>query len=328
MPDRLGSNLNAGVGWLNPYGDPSAAGLDKVEFATYTRDSYTGFDYAQNRMYSSYDGRFNTPDPAGRRAARRKDPGSWNRYAYTRGDPVNRRDKSGLGDDGGDDGCVEFDDGTYDCGTVITDDSWGDQLDDLFDDPEYAEDCLAEFQECQQLVAAQQAVVAFQAQVNWSTQFRVQAAGYIALNALLSPSCASLFGVGAIGVPDPYDMLSAILNGTGYAAIAYANMAPIQGDPANPPYAINNATTNSVGPPSNGFTYNSATITFNTSPLAPFNFAGTSLVNNAATILHELGHVYMYLYGQSTTSILNDSTSSVISAANQKLVTTQCFPGQ
>src|SRR5580658_10230001 len=63
MPDRLGPNLNAGVGWLSPYGDPSGAGPDKVEFATYTRDSYTGFDYAVNRMYSSYDGRFNTPDP-------------------------------------------------------------------------------------------------------------------------------------------------------------------------------------------------------------------------------------------------------------------------
>jgi RHS repeat-associated protein len=99
MPDRLGSNLNAGAGTFYPYGDPSGVGQDKVEFATYTRDSYTGFDNAVNRYYSSNGGRFNTPDPYMAKAEGANDPsapGSWNRYGYVLGDPVNHTDSRGT----------------------------------------------------------------------------------------------------------------------------------------------------------------------------------------------------------------------------------------
>ncbi len=60
-----------------------------------------GNHYADQRYISPGCGRFVTPDrnPSPRLAA----PGSWDRYAYTRGDPVNRRDPSGR-DDCGDDG--------------------------------------------------------------------------------------------------------------------------------------------------------------------------------------------------------------------------------
>jgi len=41
LPDRLGSN--AGGGMMYPYGEtPGSVGTDQVEFATCTRDSYTG----------------------------------------------------------------------------------------------------------------------------------------------------------------------------------------------------------------------------------------------------------------------------------------------
>ena len=74
--------------------------------ATYTRDAATGLDYADQRYYSSAPGRFLTPDP--HRATTGSvnnpaDPGSWNRYAYTRGDPINRFDPRGLADCGGGD---------------------------------------------------------------------------------------------------------------------------------------------------------------------------------------------------------------------------------
>ena len=92
-PDRLGTNLNSGSGPLYPYGDASGQGLDRVEFATYTRDSYTGFDYADQRFYASTYGRFLTPD---RKGGNRANPGSLNRYAYVLGDPVNRNDPRGL----------------------------------------------------------------------------------------------------------------------------------------------------------------------------------------------------------------------------------------
>jgi RHS repeat-associated protein len=56
------------------------------------------------RFYASSYGRFNTPDPyvaggaASGSVSNPSDPGSWNRYAYTRGDPINRFDPGGTDD--------------------------------------------------------------------------------------------------------------------------------------------------------------------------------------------------------------------------------------
>lgn len=77
---------------------------DTWSYATYWRDSATGLDYANNRYYSNAYGRFMTPDPYLAGGAQKGsvnnpgDPGSWNRYAYTRGDPVNRADPAGTCD--------------------------------------------------------------------------------------------------------------------------------------------------------------------------------------------------------------------------------------
>jgi hypothetical protein len=46
------------------------------------------------RFYASTYGRFNTPDPY-QASGGPKSPASWNRYSYTRGDPVNRFDPRG-----------------------------------------------------------------------------------------------------------------------------------------------------------------------------------------------------------------------------------------
>ncbi|MBS1856789.1 MAG: hypothetical protein JST11_15580, partial [Acidobacteria bacterium] len=81
-----------------PYGEErgtSAEGREK--FGTYMRDS-SGLDYADQRYYGVGTGRFGTPDRAGLTASIAADPGSWNRFVYTRGDPVNRRDPAGLAD--------------------------------------------------------------------------------------------------------------------------------------------------------------------------------------------------------------------------------------
>jgi RHS repeat-associated protein len=52
---------------------------------------------ANNRYYSNAYGRFMTPDPY-EESGGPTDPGSWNRYTYTRGDPANRYDPEGLDD--------------------------------------------------------------------------------------------------------------------------------------------------------------------------------------------------------------------------------------
>ena len=61
IQDRLGS-----VGKYYPYGEERNSPQlpnDQVKFATYTRDSATGNDYADQRYYTSVLGRFMTPDP-------------------------------------------------------------------------------------------------------------------------------------------------------------------------------------------------------------------------------------------------------------------------
>ena len=103
-PDRLGS-----IGKYFPYGQerPSATTDGKEKFATYFRDSETGFDYADQRYHQPGMGRFMTADAAPSASA--SDPGSWNRYAYVGGDPINYFDPRGQikqapGTPGADDG--------------------------------------------------------------------------------------------------------------------------------------------------------------------------------------------------------------------------------
>ena len=104
--DRLGSTYN-GFGYF-PFGEEyKATTNDQDKFATYYRDATTGLDYAKNRYYSNTLGRFLSADPY-LNSAGLGNPGSWNRYAYTSGDPVNKNDPRGLeecldciGDDGG-----------------------------------------------------------------------------------------------------------------------------------------------------------------------------------------------------------------------------------
>ncbi len=97
--DRLGSaraDENGNQAEFYPYGEKVSSGLTTPDlFGTYSRDSGTGLDYANQRWYSSTYGRFTIVDPAAD-SADTNDPGSWNRYSYVVGDPANRFDPSGL----------------------------------------------------------------------------------------------------------------------------------------------------------------------------------------------------------------------------------------
>ena len=90
--DRPGSDVSTR---MLPYGEEiGSTPSDKVKFATYYRDD-GGLDYADQRWYSSTAGRFTSADPY-MASGGPADPGSWNRYAYVGGDPVNFGDRSGL----------------------------------------------------------------------------------------------------------------------------------------------------------------------------------------------------------------------------------------
>jgi RHS repeat-associated protein len=108
LADRVGSLLAYGVSagpysqmtpaasLYYPYGQPPGATYTYRElynFATYADDG-NGLYYAKHRYYDSARGRFTSPDPAASGTIAR--PNSWNRYAYTEGDPVNHNDPDGL----------------------------------------------------------------------------------------------------------------------------------------------------------------------------------------------------------------------------------------
>ena len=87
--DRLAS-----IGKFYPYGieRPSATQNGTEKFTGYFRDAETGNDYADQRYSSPGMGRFMTPD---RMTGNPSNPGSWNKYAYASGDPINRKDPGG-----------------------------------------------------------------------------------------------------------------------------------------------------------------------------------------------------------------------------------------
>ena len=84
------------MGHFYPYGQekPSATQNGTEKF-TGISGMRRGMDYAINRYHVPGTGRFLTPDPY-MNSAGPTEPGSWNRYAYTRGDPINRVDRTGL----------------------------------------------------------------------------------------------------------------------------------------------------------------------------------------------------------------------------------------
>jgi RHS repeat-associated protein len=109
--DRLGSvrlDQNGNKTEYYPYGEVVSGTTSGDLFGTYTRESATGLDYANQRYYSSVYGRFTSPDRYTGSAGPRV-PLSWNRYAYVLGDPINGTDRTGAHVDCDDDSCDESD---------------------------------------------------------------------------------------------------------------------------------------------------------------------------------------------------------------------------
>ena len=126
LTDRLGT---AATGY--PYGTDKGGSVenDQPDFATYTKDGTTGFEYAMNRYYSAGMGRFLTVDPYGG-SARPLSPSSWNKYAYVESDPIERTDSMGLIHDFVDNG-----DGTVTCNTGESVSADGGSPDEVLVDP-------------------------------------------------------------------------------------------------------------------------------------------------------------------------------------------------
>jgi hypothetical protein len=142
-----------------------------------------------------------------------------------------------------------------------------------------------------------------------------------AIKALSDPNsdCQFLFAQ-TPGAPKPLDVLNTML-------------ASLQINPISAPAGQVTSTTTtasgkgvpvSIGNDATQATYASAVVTPN--DVAGAFMTGTT-TDQAATLLHELGHVYSDLYGSASTAITNDGPVYPVSVseANQKLVIDQCF---
>ncbi len=98
MTDQNGTMVYRGE--FDPYGNLvyewGTAGLNTRKFTGYERDSNTGLDYANARMYGAGRGRFIQPDIKGLGSADVRNPQTLNRYAYVNNDPVNFIDPGGM----------------------------------------------------------------------------------------------------------------------------------------------------------------------------------------------------------------------------------------
>jgi hypothetical protein len=105
-------------------------------------------------------------------------------------------------------------------------------------------------------------------------------------------------------------------NGQIANAITMRTSYPFDGTTTQPTSAVNNLV-----------------VAFNFNPAAPFNSG--SVVDNAITMLHELGHIYDFGIGPGPTLLVDDSieaqgsaaASAAASAFNTKLIQANCFPG-
>ncbi len=103
LTDRLGSVRMTEAGAASkysPFGEEvnSPTSNDREKFGTYTRESASGLDYGNQRYYTSTYGLFTVPDryqAASGGGTNPSNPGSWNRYPYVGGDPINYFDPTG-----------------------------------------------------------------------------------------------------------------------------------------------------------------------------------------------------------------------------------------
>src|SRR5205823_12013626 len=89
---RLGEEISSGVGMRTGPQGYNVPDSNRQKYAMLERDS-NGLDHSWWRKYESTAGRWTSPDPL---SGSSEDPQSFNHYAYTRNDPVNFVDPSGL----------------------------------------------------------------------------------------------------------------------------------------------------------------------------------------------------------------------------------------
>ena len=322
-PDRLGS-----IGKYFPYGQerPSATTDGKEKFATYFRDSETGLDYANNRYHQPGMGRFMTADPYAASGGP-SDPGSWNRYAYTRGDPVNRADPGGTED------CPA---GFNFCSNIPSQPIQSSvELPGTHQPPGGNGDpqCMILYLAAENNPDAEQMFEAYCTgeQVSQNTQpsrtpnpyqvtLEIPKAVVTALKLLDNPDCAAIFGIGYAqdgSTVTPSEVLLNLYMGGTYGSI-------VAGVPTVHPGQTVGAVTSDIATVrlSDVYAHGVTQILLNDTAGA---FIDGSQQDQTIVLLHELGHAMNYIFGLGTNGFNQSDAGNVrLSRGNTDLVKKYC----
>jgi len=251
-----------------------------------------------------------TPDPY-MASVGAGDPGSWNRYAYTRGDPINRKDPRGTCDQSADD-----DKSVTVCGDDDDDDNTG--------GPGGGGGSSN---------PTQQTPGPGGGGSGGSTNgARIPGAQTLADAALGQDKCAAIFGTppplgsgwfGSGPTPTPTQILDSIIAGGTYGSISFTNAGSTgfvaQTDPSLTSVRLILGTGQIV--------YTNFTVLINTALNPGTNMWNSgSATDNATTLLHELGHILDFM-GWTGGQFVNDDSDASVNLANTKLIQDNCtFP--
>jgi RHS repeat-associated protein len=320
VQDRLGSVMARGNGTGGvethdyfPYGEERTATVgDRNKFGTYHRDQ-TGLDYADQRYYDSAIGRFLTSDPyeASGGAA---EPGSWGRGPYVEADPINLMDPTGEV-------------GRCPVGTSVYrgkhcigvyqqfGDNFGIKVDTDPDGSRQNNEPHSRSGKTKEEVLLQRTSQRFD-----------KALGDATTALLKKPECKKLFsGLGAGA--DPVDVLNSIANGDNrYASVVFDKILEMPGTEGKQVTSAMvrrwETRTVDIGFGATQIVDSTVRITIN---LLAGTFQDGSDEDRAVTVLHELGHLFDYLFGAASTSIKGDERDPQLSQANSALVRKKCF---
>jgi RHS repeat-associated protein len=318
--DRLGSMRDDGHYSNKPYGENFTGG-NADGFATYYQDSSTQLHYADQRYYAATYGRFNTPDRY-KASAGPSDPGSWNRYAYVASDPVNFGDMAGTEKASPDDS--QYASTVPDFSTTVYGFSYGSSLGvPLFPSAlSVNPSTLAQWW--------QGLSVRYWADQIKQANTAVNSARKAAEKALQNPDCARHFGTAGTrsGAWDPVKALDTVYSSDGgyiggsNVYVGYSVSLPLVNAAQIGPAVFVGGNTGGIA----------AGIRVDIDP-EDFNFfstlGSTGADFQAATLLHELGHIYWATSaaGSGGSDIAYDALGSAPgqSQKNQEMILKDCF---
>jgi RHS repeat-associated protein len=313
LPDRLGTArvMTNASGTVVEESDFLPFGQERVitdslnntyKYTGHERDTESGLDHTLYRQYASTQARWLSADPLRGKVV---SPQTWNRYAYVANNPLSYFDPDGRG--------------------IVC---FGEMDDEICeDDADYWPDPHCPSVYCYPPHQAQARPARGQPDPD-RTFRRVRDALDDARRMLRDPECAALFTATNPDYAAPVSAL-AILQSIEHANSPYGYFAYELLDRPNEPGTIYNAVTRPIFGYEGADQYRANTgiinvaIVINTDPDSPFN-NGASERERAITILHELGHLMMFRWGENAVGIVNDRDRPDFSEWNTENVRAAC----